>query len=394
MRLCALIFLRGIMSEMPLKLCGIVCEYNPFHSGHRLHLNRAKELSGCDALVCVMSGNFVQRGEPAILDKFTRAAEAVHQGAALVIELPAAFCLSAAPDFAYYAVKLLDQMGVQSICFGSECGELTALQAVANDRTLHSNLKTELDAGISFAQAACNHPLLQAPNNILAVEYLRALHELKSSITPFTIKRQGNYHSDCVDTPYASASAIRADRKNNYENSTTYLSRNCLEELRCAVLPDLEKFFALLKYKLCTSLPQQLEQINGITEGLQNRLIRSAANSNCFEEFWERISSKRYPSGRLRRILVNTLLDIDKKTVFNSKYIPGYFKVLAVSHDFLRNLKYFETALLMTNEDLNKISNQTEKELLRIDSTASLLYGLLTGKSCPDLLSHPQIMEP
>lgn len=115
------------MSEMPLKLCGIVCEYNPFHSGHRLHLNRAKELSGCDALVCVMSGNFVQRGEPAMLDKFTRAAEAVHQGAALVIELPAAFCLSAAPDFAYYAVKLLDQMGVQSICFGSECGELDSL---------------------------------------------------------------------------------------------------------------------------------------------------------------------------------------------------------------------------------------------------------------------------
>lgn len=382
------------MSDTPLKLCGIVCEYNPFHSGHRLLLDRAKELSGCDAIVCVMSGNFVQRGEPAVLDKFTRAAEAVRQGAAIVLELPTAFSLSAAPDFAYYAVKQLNQMGVQSICFGSECGDLAPLQAVANDRSLHINLKNALASGVPFAQAACNHPLLQSPNNILAVEYLRAIRKLNASIIPLTIKRQDcGYHSARVDASYASASAIRADQKNAYKNSAPYLSRNISEALRLATPPDPEKLFALLKYKLCTSSAEYLEQINGIAEGLQNRLIRAATNSADFEGFWRLIISKRYPSGRLRRILINTILDIDKNTIFNSKLKHCYFKVLAISRPFLQNLKYWETDLLMTNEDLDKISDPTKKTLLRIDNSATLLYGLLTGKLYADFLSCPQIIE-
>lgn len=390
MRLSGRPFFRGIMNQASPKLCGIICEYNPFHTGHRYHLEQARKLSGCDALIAVMSGNFVQRGKPAVLDKFIRAQEAVFQGADLVIELPAVFSLSSAPDFAYGAVKLLQLAGVKSICFGCECGDLAALRALASTNDL--SIRNRLDLGFSFAEAACADPLLQSPNNILAVEYLRAIMAFGDSIRPIALQRKHDYHSNALVGKFASASAIRNNKENCYLDAKPYLSDFTWQALQSMPLPDMEILFSLLKYRLSTASRAQLHEINGITEGLENRFLKYATNCTCCDEFLKKISSKRYPKGKLQRIIINILLEIDKKIAINSKYSLGYLKVLAVRKSFLSSLKFMKDYLVMTNEDLPKITDEHDRQLLNIDRKASILYGILTKRNLPDQLSQPLIL--
>lgn len=205
---------------------GIIAEYNPFHNGHAYHIRQAKELSGADFAVVVMSGDFVQRGEPAIFHKYTRARMALSCGADLVFEIPSVFAASSAEDFAFCSVSLLHQLGVVDfLCFGSESGELTPLASAASllikEPADYSNrLKTHLKAGFSFPKARAmalseqlpgiSPDIWASPNNILGIEYLKALLRLESPIKPLTISRKGEgYHSTDLENPMASASAIR-----------------------------------------------------------------------------------------------------------------------------------------------------------------------------------------
>ena len=193
-----------------MKVTGIIAEYNPFHQGHAYHLARARELTGADRLLVVMGGNFMQRGEPAIVDKYARAEMALKNGADLVLELPAAAATGSAEYFAEGAVELLDASGVvDALCFGSELGKLAPLEKAAallleEPEEYRQLLREELKRGKNFPEAReialsaffPERELLSAPNNILAIEYLKALKRRKSSIEAVTIPRLGNYHGN------------------------------------------------------------------------------------------------------------------------------------------------------------------------------------------------------
>ena len=214
-----------------MKVLGIVAEYNPFHNGHMYHIEQSKKLTGCDYVVCVMSGNFIQRGEPAIINKFARTEIALNSGVDLVVELPVPFSMSSAEYFAFGAVKLLDSLGiVDCISFGSEHGEVNELLSIAKllceePEEFKQYLTAELKAGLSFPAARQNaieqyfsdkalqesiHELLSSSNNILGVEYLKALIRLNSKIKPYTVKRVSNaYNEKHLTGSISSATAIR-----------------------------------------------------------------------------------------------------------------------------------------------------------------------------------------
>ena len=195
-----------------MKVCGIIAEYNPFHNGHRYQIEQARKLSGCDMVIAVMSGNFVQRGEPAIIDKWKRAKAAIENGVDLVIELPYFYATQSASKFAYGAVELLKIAKVDYISFGSECANLENLQEIADTSLNPDNLRESMQTGMSFPRAYSLLTGSMEPNDILAVSYLKHLKE--SNIQPVIVQRTSGYLSPEI-SENASALAIRKALKNN-----------------------------------------------------------------------------------------------------------------------------------------------------------------------------------
>lgn len=279
-------------------ITGIICEFNPFHKGHKHLIDTVKGEN--DGIVCVMSGNFVQRGEFAVYDKFTRAKTALDNGADLVIELPCAYSLKSAEGFAKAGVRLLEATNtVRQIAFGAECDNIAELAAAAEKiKELDSEIKAELKKGISYPAArknAVKSDLLDTPNNILAIEYI------KSALIPCkAIKRIGKGH-DSDDELY-SASAIRKTLDNN-EICTI---KNC------------EK--AILA-KLRTMSADDFLQIEDVSEGLENRIIDAVRVSTTLNEIYDNIKTKRYTHSRIRRIILRAYLGITKDYCKNVPYI-------------------------------------------------------------------------
>jgi len=237
-----------------MKILGIIAEYNPFHNGHNYQIQKAKQITNADAIVVIMSGNFVQRGEPAILDKWTRTHMALCSGADIVIELPVIYATASAEYFAYAAVKLFHDMGIiTDICFGSELGEIVPLQQIAKlllqeTEQFRNILKQQLQNGVSYASARAialskiypnSEALLSQPNNILAIEYLKALLKLDSHISPHTIARKNSdYNSITLSHQnMASASALRnAIAQNNIKQISHYMPSECYNILCESIL--------------------------------------------------------------------------------------------------------------------------------------------------------------
>lgn len=217
-----------------MNITGIITEYNPFHNGHLYHLNSAKKETNCDGVVCVMSGNFVQRGEPALIDKWKRAEMAILNGVDLVIELPTFYALSSAEFFAKGSISILDSISViDNIFFGSECGNISYLEKIAKTLTLESfdlqsKIKENLKSGMTFAKARelslkdilkddSLEEVLSSSNNILGIEYIKSLINLNSSILPITLKREGSRYNDkSLTSTFASATSIRENLKKIY----------------------------------------------------------------------------------------------------------------------------------------------------------------------------------
>ncbi|WP_455718849.1 tRNA(Met) cytidine acetate ligase, partial [Anaerosporobacter sp.] len=215
-----------------MQVVGLITEYNPFHNGHAYHIQKAKEITNADYVIVIMSGNYVQRGTPAIIDKYSRTLMALNNGADIVIELPVIYATASAETFAAGAIRILHDLGiVNSICFGSECGDLTLLSSIAKALCIESEefrdtLLKYLRQGLSYPMAR-KHALLntielsnytnqqieqviESSNNILGVEYLKALYRLSSNIVPYTILREGSGYNDLtLDTTFSSASALR-----------------------------------------------------------------------------------------------------------------------------------------------------------------------------------------
>ncbi len=312
-----------------MKISGIVCEYNPFHNGHAYHIEETRR-NGATHIVCVMSGNFVQRGDVAVLDKFTRAELAVRSGADLVIELPVSYCLSSAENFARGAVYLLDNLGcVDEISFGSECGDLNRLINAMNIADEISQLETVRmfrECGYTYPRAVSEilrkidketAEIISEPNNILAVEYLRSLQYLKSDIKPFTVKRSGARH-DSAETSCdtASASYIREHIK----SAEKFVPEISAEALRYGTA-DLKYLERAILYKVRTATDEEISAVPD-SRGLIERIYGNPAQS--LSGLFSSVKSKNCTMAKVKRVILSLLIGIPKNTGF-----PPYARVLA-----------------------------------------------------------------
>ena len=349
-----------------MKVLGIVAEYNPFHNGHLYHLRTSKALIGADCVVAVMSGNFTQRGEPAVFDKWARTQMALLCGVDLVIELPAPYAMGSAEYFAYGAVKLLDSLGAVSVLsFGSESGQLESLKQIASiileePQYYKAALKEYLCVGNSFPaarQKALSAYLkarqekdslsdaLNSPNNILAVEYLKALMRLDSKITPQTISRIGNdYRSAELTGEISSATSIRellatTDWNTAKELLTPSMPLSCLDIIehemelgRGPVFPS--DFASTILSKLRSMSVDEISALPYMEEGLENRIRVAAEKAGTYDELLDQICTRRYPITRIQRILFSLLIGLtnDSFEAFNGAGGPAYIRILGFNN--------------------------------------------------------------
>ena len=293
-----------------MQVSAIICEYNPFHTGHKYQIDSIRENIEDVAIVCVMSGDFVQRGDVAIIDKHTRAKIAVENGADLVLQLPAFFSTQVAEIFARGGVSLINSLGcVDFLCFGSESGDIEKLYERANTDKDKDILRQSLKAGNSFASSYfTSESMINMSNDILATEYIRALQGVKSDIRPYAIKRQGaNYNDKALNENFSSATAIRESlKKGDISKIESFIpsgAKNYFDIIKFD-----EDFFELIKYAIL-SKKDRLGEVFEIGEGLENRILSKIEESKDMEDLIKNIKSKRYTYTRIRRILFNILLD-------------------------------------------------------------------------------------
>lgn len=310
-----------------MSVIGIISEFNPFHNGHKYLIDCVKNEG--DSVVCVMSGNFVQRGEPAVADKRIRAKAALLCGADLIIELPVAFSAAGAQTFARGGVKLLDSLGtVDTIAFGSECGKLSDLEKAVNaleNKAVYSKISDLMQTGITFAAArekavekiygGETANILKNPNDILAVEYISALKVLKSEIKPCAVKREGASHDGAEsDGAFASAALIRKMMQNG-EDISKYMPQKAFEVFQSAVnngyLPaDYKKLDTAVLAFLRKSSPEDFKGIPDVSEGIENRIIAASRTADTLSEVFDGAKTKRYTHARIRRIVLCGFLRI------------------------------------------------------------------------------------
>ena len=388
---------------------GIICEYNPFHNGHLYHLNEAKKVTNSDYSVAIISGNFAQRGEPSIVSKWAKTEMALKCGVDLVLELPVIYSISSAENFAYGATKILDSLDiVDYLAFGSECGDITILDDIVQvlieePKAYRTLLSHELSTGVSYPKAREKALLmylanmrrfanvLSSPNNILGIEYLKALKKQNSIIQPVTIKRQESDHNNNMFTSssrFASGSAIRsACLSTNIDNlqkympeDSFYLLEDCLKKGNC--VKDLSCFDKEILYTLRKMSTSEIANLPDVSEGLEYAIKNAANSCNSVVELLTLIDTKRYTKTRLQRIFLYAILGITKDDIQLSKKITPYIRVLG----FNENGKELISEATRRNPKLNLItspkkfldssSNKNLKYLLQKDIWASNVYTL------------------
>lgn len=292
-----------------MKVCGIIAEYNPLHNGHLYQIKEAKCQSGADIMIAIMSGNFVQRGEPAVLDKFTRAKAAVENGIDAVIELPYIYATESASYFAKGGVELLKLAGADYISFGSECGNLDNLMEIADTPVNPDHLHMSLSKGLSFPKAYSLLTSEMEPNDILAVSYLKAMKG--TSIKPVIIQRTSGY-LDTALSNNASALAIRTALREQRDISGATVMSDTLQK---ADIPWIEKYYTYLRTFLLTSNKERLSELFLFSEGIENHLVRCAADADSWASFLNKAVTHRYTAGRIRRCVLQALNQVTKYEV-------------------------------------------------------------------------------
>ncbi|MGI6006174.1 MAG: nucleotidyltransferase [Ruminococcus sp.] len=323
-----------------MKVTGLITEYNPFHNGHAYHLQKSKALTGADYLIAVMSGDFVQRGAPAVIDKCIRTRMALEGGADLVLELPARYALGSADFFAAGSVSLLESLGVtDAIAFGSEEGSIVPFLDIASllcqeSRTYQDVLRREISSGLSYpaarekALAACYpqkaddfHRLLSSPNNILGIEYCKSLHRFHSDITPFTVRRrESDYHQKDLTEQYSSATALRRHLKEgDISRLNTQMPPSSWELLNHAArnreTADTNDYSLLLKYRLMNETSSTLPEYQDVSEELANRIQDQQNRFDTFEGFISLLKTRQMTYTRIARALFHILLNIRRFTL-------------------------------------------------------------------------------
>ncbi len=399
-----------------MKVCGIVSEYNPFHNGHLYHLIQARKETGCDYILCVMSGNFTQRGEAAIFDKWARTRMALSAGADAVIELPVLYVLQPAEWFAYGAMKILHELGVVThISFGSEIADFSLLNHLAEfllqePEEYQDILRDKLKIGMSFPKAQAEALIsyftryslfdeslkqniikaISSPNSILGIEYLKALHRLKSSIIPVPIPRiHSSYHSTVLKKGISSATAIRkAIQEKGFcrqvkEAVPSYVYDICNDEASRGNGPVFTKDFeniilsAFRKWDF-----QEIASLPDISEGLENRIKKMSNEKTNLEDFLMAIKSKRYVFTRLQRISLYALLGIPRTLInqFTNLEAPTYARLLGFRKDSLPLLTKIKREssipLVAKAADFHRNADEGMKKLFSYDVLATDIYSL------------------
>ncbi|MDD3360486.1 MAG: nucleotidyltransferase [Hespellia sp.] len=391
-----------------MKTVGLITEYNPFHNGHFYHIQKAKEITGADRVVVIMSGDFVQRGQPAIMPKHLRAEIALRCGASAVFELPVCYATGSAELFATGAVTFLDQLGVvDAFCFGSECSELSTLQAIARILTEEPdpyvrNLKSLLQNGLSFPSAraralsaftgnSCDEEVMNQPNNILAIEYLKALSKCKSHMAPVQITRQGaDYHDTALSEYNSSASSIRhylekwEQHTSPFELSchlSEHVPTNSLDLLNDGFQKSfpvyMDTFSLVLKYCLLTE--DHFEQYQDVSAELSNRILNLRNQYQSFTQFCELLKTKEITYTRISRALTHIMLRITecdtehylKNKIHFYAHLLGFRKDEA---DLLSEIKHRSRLPLLTKLTNIDPTDNCARSMLQTDCFASDLY--------------------
>ena len=393
---------------------GIIAEYNPFHNGHLYHLKESKRKCNAKYVVAIISGNFTQRGDASIVNKFEKAKMAIENGIDMVIELPTLYSISSAENFADGAIKILNELNfITHISFGSESGNINQLNDIASILTdepeeFSKLLKEELRKGSSFPVARQNaiekflnltnknefNKLLKSPNNILAIEYLKALKKTKSNITPITIERKNvDYYSENIVENFASSTKIRKEISENLNMYTNIMDinnmdinnmnmnnmdvnmdmflnscmpkksydiikeniekGNCIQSLKC--------FEDMIFYKLRSMQINEIKELPDVCEGLENVIKKASNETNSLEDLINKCKSKRYTRTRIQRILIYALLGITRQDMEMSENVNPYIRVLAVNKNgrellSIINKTIVNKANINTNTDINNIN--------------------------------------
>ena len=412
-----------------MKICAIISEYNPFHYGHLKHIEDAKKQSGADAVMIILSGNFTQRGEPTIVNKHVRARIALEAGADIVVQMPTAYATSTAEIFALAGVKIANSFdSVTDLAFGCETKHTQLLQELAEffvnePKEYKTKLKKYLDQGNSLVtsrqkaiedlieegQASFSNPseisnVLKQPNNILAIEYLKALINTNSKIKPvFTTRGDSDYNSEEVVGKNSSATAIRArlyktGKVSKIKKLVPKFTYSLLkEELKTFGMPDMNLFNDLCMYKLKMSTPEEIKKVFDVTEGLENRFHDMSRNTKSLSELLLQVKTKRYTFTRIKRIILGNLLEINSKAVksiYDLKILP-FIKVLAFKDEREELLKSVSanTNLIIRVNNVESEQSEIYKELANIEDRANQVYYMLLRKNAsipeytPDLLT-------
>ena len=371
------------------KVLGLILELNPFHNGHKYFIEQAKKEVNPDVTVAIITSSFSMRGEVSLIDKFTKANLCMQEGIDLVLELPFLYANNSADYFAYSAISILNEAGITDLAFGTCIDSLDKLQRIYQytlSDSYNCLLKSFLDKGNSYPNSAlkafmevCDDKELinnfTLPNNTLAISYLKAIDSVNKSIIPHSIKRIDNmyYDKSLSDTSYTSATSLREALKKKEDISKyIFYSYDFVDEIEAN-----NNLYQLLKYNLITKDVKAYENIASVNEGIENRLI-NINDCESYDSFLENAATKRYPLNRLKRLVLNILLDTNKKYENMNSYLP-YLRILRTND---LGLKQIKNKKCITN--ISKAFKETDddlKEILDFELKVTKLYDLITNKN-------------
>ena len=380
-----------------MKVAGIIAEYNPFHNGHALLAYKARE-AGATHVVAVMSGNFVQRGEPALMHHTVRTKAALECGIDLVLQLPSVYAVSSAQSFARAGVEILDGTGIVDwLVFGSECGntdKITETAELIYFDEIKPNISDELDKGITFAAARENAlrkispecaDIIQSPNNILGVEYAAALKRINSKIIPLTFARVGAEHDSTQSNgDIASASLVREFIKSRREFAD-FVPDKAEAIYRDAAISDIKLIENAILYKMKTTTAEALSLAPDVSEGIENRIINAAKEAKTLEELYTLAKTKRYTHARIRRIIINHFLCV---TAEDAAISAPYIRVTGFGEkgaELIRMLKKTAKLPVITKASDVADAGGNAQKIFSLECTASEIFSLCLPENaeCP-----------
>ena len=410
-----------------MNLLGLIVEYNPFHNGHLYHLQKSKEITKATHTIAIMSGSFLQRGEPALIDKYTRAEMAVKNGVDLVVELPTLYACQSAEIFSHGAIATLNSLNcVNSICFGSEEGNIDTLQTISKILVQEPEefkllLKSYLDEGLVFPTARSKalykyinnnklinltedklQSILNSSNNILGIEYIKSLLRLNSPINAFTINRiVSQYNSSDISNNICSATAIRNSLKDNSNMDTLQkvVPKPTYDEINNKIKSNFNPVFDYMFYDLLKGCIirdfENLDNYFEVKEGIENKIYANIFKCNTLDELISSTKSKRYTLTKIKRTLNNILLGIEKEDVMKTKNLckVPYIRVLAFNdkgREIIKKIKDSSDIEIITKfSKVDHIDDPIFNTLIKYDIKSSNIYNLIYYKNNQNLLKGP-----